>query len=268
MKQDATLNKNTTLLVISSLFSIFVTSVYANHFLPPSQQVSQHNTCPLMIGLNTGASFSSDTGESKSFPIQDPTTDQFYLYTATKSSQTAYLYGGFLGTEWDWRSHWGIQAGLDFTQTASFSAQGSFLQGADVQSADTYSYQYDMLSRQLLLDGKLFYILKKRFRPYILIGAGSSFNSAYHYTTNVPPFLTFTRIYSNNTTTSFSYAVGIGIDATVTERVRMGIGYRFTDLGKVTLGNAVIDTTSVPGTLSQSHWYANEVLAQLLFIFH
>jgi hypothetical protein len=48
---------------------------------------------------------------------------------------------------------------------------------------------------------------------------------------------------------------------------RIGIGYRFTDLGKVHLGRGVIDTTQIPGTLQQSHFYNHEILVQLTYLF-
>lgn len=66
--------------------------------------------------------------------------------------------------------------------------------------------------------------------------------------------------------TAFSYAIGIGIDADLSSHVRIGAGYRFSDLGQIKLGNATIDTTSASGTLSQAHLYTNEILAQLTFM--
>jgi hypothetical protein len=41
---------------------------------------------------------------------------------------------------------------------------------------------------------------------------------------------------------------------------------KFADFGQVKLGNASIDTTSVSGTLSQTHLYASEILAQLTIV--
>ncbi len=193
-------------------------------------------------------------------------TDEFYHYSTNHPSQTSGLMDIFLGAEWSWRPNWAIQTGVDYSQASPFSAKGTFVQGADAESADSYTYHYGTLTRQLLIEGKLFYTVKKHFHPYILAGLGATFNKAYHYYTNVPPFLTFTRMYANNSTTSFSYAAGIGIDTDIHRNLRIGIGYRFVDLGQVKLGNARIDTTNVSGTLSQSHLYANEILAQVTFV--
>ncbi len=261
------INKKTFRIFYAILFGIFISSAYANVFLPAPQSESQYNKLHLIVGLGIGALFSSGADEPHTFPILNPITDELYVYSPT-TSQTAYFYHGFFGAEWDWFSHWGVQAGFDYNQTSSFSAQGSFTQGADPQSTSMYTYHYDVDTKQLLLDGKLFYTLKKYFRPYILLGLGCSFNRANTYTTNVPPFLAFTRMYANNTTTSFSYAVGAGFDKDMTTHLRIDIGYRFTDFGASSLGNANIDGTSVTGTLSQSHLYANEVLTQLIYIFN
>jgi opacity protein-like surface antigen len=159
-----------------------------------------------------------------------------------------------------------VQAGFDYNQTSSLYAKGILTEGAAVQTQDIYSYHYNVTTRQLLLEGKLLYTFKKRFHPYVLAGLGAAFNQATDYSTSAPPFLTFTRMYQPNNITSFSYAVGFGIDADLTDNLRFGIGYRFTDLGKVTLGSATIDTSSVSGTLSQSNLYASQLIAQLILV--
>lgn len=219
-----------------------------------------------VIAVGAGTSTLSNASQSHYFPIQNPVTDEFFQYSANKSSETRTLFEGFLGTEWNFGPHWALQAGFDYNQASNFSSKGALIQGADLQSADTYSYRYSLKTRQLLLDGKLLYTIKERFHPYLLAGIGAAFNRADDYDTNVPFNLTFTRVYKAHTTTSFSYAAGLGIDADITDHLRAGIGYRYADLGKVKLGDAVIDTTPVAGSLSQSHLHANEVLVQLTWI--
>lgn len=72
-------------------------------------------------------------------------------------------------------------------------------------------------------------------------------------------------MYANNTVTAFSYAVGAGFDYNLNSSLQLGLGYRFSDLGKAQLGQATIDTTQVPGTLGLTHIYNNELLAQLIW---
>lgn len=219
-----------------------------------------------IISIGVGASISSQVGESKTFPIQDPVTDAFYDYANYKVTQSSSLLDGFLGAECHVSPQWALQIGADYNQAASFTARGTLTQGADIQSEDTYHYRYRIMTKQLLLEGKLLYTTHKKYHPYLLLGVGAAFNRAYNYDTNVPPFIAFTRLYQNKSTSSFSYAIGVGIDVDITSHMRVGAGYRFVDLGKVKLGSATIDTTPVNGTLTQDHLYTNEVLAQITFI--
>ncbi len=195
-----------------------------------------------------------------------PTIYQFYNYSPNQATQTSALWSGFLGIEWDLQPDWMLQTGLDYNQTSPFSARGTLTQGVDSGSANSYTYHYGTLLRQVLVEGKLLSTLQTRYHPYLSAGLGTAINKAYNYYTNVPPFLTFTKMYRNDTTTSFTYAIGIGVDVDITSYLRIGIGYRFADFGKVELSNPIIDTTNVSGPLSQSHFYVNELLSQLTFV--
>lgn len=251
---------------VSQLFLFLISS-----YLLPSYAIAlsswwKNKTFHPIIAIAGGISNSSDIGQSKNFPIQNPATDEFYNYSANSATQTSGLVDGFVGAELNIQPDWTLQTGIDYNQAAPFSAKGNLVQGADSASADLYSYHYGVLTRQLLIEGKLLYAIKERYHPYLMIGLGAAFNKSYHYYTNASPFLTFTRLYSDYSTTSFSYAAGIGLDMDVNPHLRLGIGYRFADLGNIQLGSAVIDTVHVAGTLSQSHLYTNEVLAQLTYI--
>jgi opacity protein-like surface antigen len=253
--------------IVIILFTLFVTS--------SSLAQNKHNNRKFLnaetpwhavISLGSGAAITSSIGSSQTFPIANPVVDQFYIYTNNRPAQTGGLLDSFVGVEWAFHSNWAMQMGLSYNQTWDFKAQGSLLQGADAQSVDQYSYQYSIITRQLLAESKLLYRFKERYLPYVLLGLGAAFNTASNYTTTVPPFLTFTRQYNNNTQTSFSYALGMGMDVQMIDNFRFGLGYRFADLGRIKLGKAIIDTNNAGGTLSQSHLYAHEVLAQITWM--
>ena len=220
-----------------------------------------------VISIDMGTATSSDIGQSASFPSSNSSTSEFYNYSANEPTQTSGLLEGFIGGEVNLQPNWAIQAGLDYTQPAPFFARGNLTQGADVSSENHYIYHYSILTRQLLAEGKLFYVYKEHYRPYLLLGMGAAFNKAYDYYTNASPYLTFTRMYANQTSTSFSYSVGLGIDFDITKQIRLGVGYRFANLGKIELGNATIDNVNVAGTLSRSNTYINEVLGQITWVF-
>jgi opacity protein-like surface antigen len=221
-----------------------------------------------VASLGGGAILTSTVGQGQSFQISNPITNEFYYYHADKPSQDGIFFEIFLGGEWLLKHNWNLQAGVDFDQVyTSYNSSGTFLQGADIPSADQYNYNYSAISRQVLAEIKLLYNTQTLFHPYLLLGVGGAFNSAYSFNTSVPPFLTFTREFSDNTNFGFSYNAGLGLDLDLTEDLRLGVGYRFTDLGKIALGAASINNIPISGTLTQTHLYSNELLAQLTFLF-
>lgn len=245
--------------------------LYALFFLLP---LSCSNICMAeseawrtVAAVSTGVAISENIGTNRTFSIVNPVTQEFFIYTTKQSTQTVPIWQGFIGKEKLFHPKWALQIGMAYAETWNFEAQGSLLQGADIPSSNQYSYEYNIKTRQLLAQGKLLYHCQPRFLPYLLFGFGIAFNEATNYETNVPPFLTFTREYANHNMPSFTYVAGFGIDTSIMDQLRLGIGYRFSDLGKVGLGNATIDTTSVPGTLSQSHLYTSELLAEVTYVF-
>lgn len=256
MDYTSNLMKNSILVCLLNI--VFITTSCAS-------AIKMGKTWWPIIAIGGGISSTIDVGQGKHFPIDNPITDEFFDYTANEASQTSSLGSIFVGVEWPC-SRWLLQAGFSFKQASPYVAASNFNQGADFQSVDQYRYHYEVLSRQLLFEGKLLYTLKQIFHPYLLLGLGTSFNKAYHYYTNVPPTLTFTRIYADKSITSFSSLFGIGIDIDIAPDMRAGLGYRFADLGQIMLGNAVIDGIKVPGTLSQAHTYTNELLAQISWL--
>lgn len=219
-----------------------------------------------VFAVGAGVS-SAKVGAVQEFAIINQLTDEFYYYSGAQESQTSGLLDILLNAEWNLNADWMLQAGLDYNRTEPFLVNSVFLQGADAESSDSYLYRYNVKTNQFLVNSKLLYSLKNRFHPYVFGGLGAAFNKAYKYTTNVPTFITFTRNYYDNSNTNFSYALGVGIDTDVTPNMRVGIGYRYTDLGKVSLGNSFIDLSAVPGTLTQSNLHVNEFLVQLTWVF-
>lgn len=260
--------KCTSLIVFISLifFNLFPVSAHAGY-------ESYRGYCgecwwhPI-VSLGGGYLASTEMGQSQTFPIQNPITDEFFIYSANHGTATRGFFDAFVGVEFpSWMSFGTIlQLGLGYSQTAPFTVKGTLTQGADVFSQDVFNYQYNVTLYQLLVEAKLLATFATVFHPYVFAGVGVAFNKANDFETNVPPFLTFTRMYANNTTDFFSYSLGFGIDYDLDALFRVGVGYRFSSYGHVNLGNAVIDTTPVPGTLSQDHLYTNEIIGQITFV--
>jgi opacity protein-like surface antigen len=121
-------------------------------------------------------------------------------------------------------------------------------------------------SSQLLAEGKLLWNVKEFLHPYATFGLGVAFNDASSYSTNVPPFVTFTPQFTNHINAAFSYSIGLGMDIDVYKRWRLGTGYRFTDLGKANLGMGPVDLTPFTSSLSQPHLYTQEIVVQLSYL--
>ena len=254
--------KNKLSFVLSLLIILFGSAVYADGILSEPIQKQWYP----VIGLGGGISSTTNLGRSQTFPIINPVTDEYYVYSPQSGAQTKGLFEAFLGAEHPIFSTWLLQGGIAYTQTGSDQINGSLVQGADALSADQYTYKFNAITRQILAQAKLMQPWHDKFYPYFLLGLGASFNSASNFSTSVPPFLTFTREYQNNQSISFAYRVGVGIDVDISQHVRLGVAYRFVDLGSVNLGSASIDNVSVLGKLSQSNLYANEALIQLTYI--
>jgi opacity protein-like surface antigen len=246
------------LLILSNLGCS--TSGFAGNFC------TNQGWCPILTA-SSGLAISPNLGTSQHFSAEPPGQGETFNYMPQQTTQASAFFAGFIGLEQRHFSQGIIQIGLEYNQTSPFKAIGNFNQGIDSQSADTYSYHYTVLSRQVLLEGKWLATVNKVYHPYMMMGFGPSFNSAYNYSTDVSSFLTFTRDYQSHTSKSFSYALGSGIDIDITPAIRAGLGYRLTDYGKVSLGNATIDTTPAAGTLSQQHLYTQQVVAQVSYTF-
>lgn len=219
-----------------------------------------------IVSIGGGAVFASPIGESQTIPIADPITDEFYDYHPNNTDQTVGAFDIFVGTEWGFSPKWALQMGFGYQQQGHFDAEGYYIQGADEQSADQYNYAYEIKTKQLMVESKLLYEFESIFHPYLFIGLGTSFNTANNFYTTAPATLTFTRDYESNTEHSFTYSVGVGFDIDLNDDLRIGLGYRFSDLGEVELGQSSINNTPVYGHLTQDHLYVNELILQLTLV--
>lgn len=218
------------------------------------------------FGVDGGIAVVTNAGSSQTFDI-DAISEQFYIYTNNDHIKVPALYGGFVGIEWQGDSNWMFDLLIDYNQSSLFSVDGSLTQGIDTSSENTYDYSYSMRFRQLLGQVKVGYVGWQQISPYLLFGLGAGFNSAQDFSTTAPATLVATRAYADNLTISPACMLGFGFDIPIVDFVRLGVGYRFTDLGKMSLGQATVNDVVVSGTLKQSALFANEFVVQLTFVF-
>lgn len=246
---------------ILSIFSLF-------YFSPIiAACCSSYVKCPHIIAsVGAGAGYSANVGARQTFPTLNRITDQRFEYVPKDKNQTVGVFNLFLGGEWPMTPFFDLQSGLSYYKLSTFSPQGTLTQTTGGAAPfDTFNYSYHVKTQQVLFESKVLYSYKC-FHPYILAGLGVAFSRVNDFNANVPSFIPASRVYSNKMTTAFTYTVGVGLDYDIMRYVRIGVGYRFSDLGKSALGSAQINSIVVPGTISQSHLYVSEGLAEVTLV--
>lgn len=215
-----------------------------------------------VITLSVGSA-TAKVGETQTETIEGGNQN---TYEANQSHHTELLLGGFVGAEIDLNNWLAYQIGLNYTYMNAFPASGVLYQASNISmDFDNFSYSYSVKSQQLLLDTKWLVTWHEIFHPYVTVGAGMSTNKAYgykeepRYDYSGPPHDSF----SDYTTHSFSYELGLGMDVDVTCHTRIGAGYRFADLGSYSLSS----NNNTDTGLGKSHLYANEFAVQLTYLF-
>lgn len=149
-----------------------------------------------VVGLGGGVAIPDHLGQSAMVPIVDPLTDIYFVYSPQGGTSTQAMFEGFLGAERRFSPTFIFQGGLAYTRAAAYSVKGSLVQGADPTSDDRFTYQYQVVTQQLLAQAKLMYPYHDKIYPYALLGLGASFNTANNFSTSVPTSLSATRAYA------------------------------------------------------------------------
>ncbi|MCD6048194.1 MAG: porin family protein [Gammaproteobacteria bacterium] len=181
-------------------------------------------------------------------------------YMPGANFSTRMLSGGFLGVETTLAKNWGLQLGAAYYQSQPFAISGQVYQFMN-PAYNSINYQYQIFSRRFLAESKLFYTFYQRYHPYLVAGLGEAFNYAYAYQETTSDVYSQTMApFAGHMQHSFTYALGTGMDIDLTQRFKVGAGYRYVNLGKASLGTSPWQTTSQ--TPSFGHLYANEFLLQ------
>lgn len=186
-------------------------------------------------------------------------------YTSSSSFDTQMVAGLFYGFEKAFRQQCAWQLGIGYYQNSAFTSQGNVYQFAD-PAFNNLRYNFQIISRRVLLETKLLRTFKKLYHPYLTAGIGESVNSAYGYkeepinTDGVP----MSQPFANHTTHSFTYSAGLGLDVNITDNIRIGASYRYLDLGRARLNPSPLQQSTTK--LSYTHLYTNEFLMQLSYV--
>ncbi len=255
-----------TTVLITSLF--WVTFSFAQHQnIKKTHSIGNCKKPPLnLVITGTVGKTSAKIGQNQTFTDSEGFFS--YRYQPNTSTMHRFLLGGFIGHEIPlFHSNLlALDLGLGYYQTNQFSSSGALTQGLDELSSDTYQYSYHVRSHQLLVEAKLLGRVKTYFRPYLLFGIGAALNDSDDYKTTVPVYFQFTPAYAHLLQTNFSSSFELGLDIQVLPTLRLGGGYRYSNLGGLALGRGTIDGDPIQNTLNQRNFHTQQVFFQFTYL--
>lgn len=203
------------------------------------------------------------------FLTTDPAPDEFVKDSSTNSQPMG---GALVGVEFPIETIGSLwQIAVAYYQANTFETQGiDYFYSQN--NLGNKAYSYSLTSYRPMLENKLLVSLTDLFLGYpesyvyLTVGVGASINKAHNYKeTALEPNTPATGSFSNHTETSLSYSAGIGFEVAFAEKLRGNIGYRFTDLGRYSLGTySQADTND---SLYNNNTLVQEAIAQLTVLF-
>jgi opacity protein-like surface antigen len=230
-----------------------------------ADQAPQHPWHPV-AALDAGYAFMNTSTQSTGFT---PYGTEFFNLRDNGQNYSQKMYGGFAGIEMQVKPLWAVQMGLGYYSPVSMVARGNESQGVigSPETYDSFTYRYTITLKQFLAEGKLLYTWHDKYMPFVLAGMGVTFNQVRGYGINYPAFLTFAPEFTNRNSAAFTWRGGFGLDYATSPDLRLGLGYYFSDFGKVQTGTGHVDTYGTRTNLQQPTLFTNELVAQMTMIF-
>jgi len=182
------------------------------------------------------------------------------------SHQSVDFVGGlFLGFEKSLSEKLSAQLGVSYYQNAGWQSSGMIYQFSDPNMGNL-NYQYNIVSRRVLLETKILGTFQKAYHPFVSLGVGEAFNTAQQYdetpasSTGVP----MSPGFADRTTHSLAYFLGFGLEKDMSQHIRLGALYRYAYSGRSELG--MIPGQDSNQTLKNRLFYASEILLQLTYL--
>lgn len=225
--------------------------------------------------LSVQGGYSANNLGSSSKIYVNALADTFTYYNKNNSTSTGFI-GGFIGAEvpFSWLPHPGmrLQTGVEYNYFGSAHIAGVNTVGLEPALATVYQYNYQVQTQQVLGIIKLLATTYERFYPYGEVGLGAAFNKANRYraTTTDAGVINLTPYFIDQTNSQFSYSLGVGVDMQMMEKIRVGLGYRYSNFGTPSLGAGAVTYGSysypVPFRLNNVRADANQLLARISYI--
>lgn len=205
------------------------------------------------------------------------TDDNQFLYLPAKNNPNTGFAGVLLGAEYSLPyPNVLLQIGAEYDYFTRAQLQGLNSVGIDSASQTVYDYQMKVQSQQIQAVAKLMttyaVMNNHQFHPYLSLGVGAAINNAlaFNAQTQETGSVNSTPQFNNGKHTSFSYSAGLGVDTTVSEHTRFGLGYRFAQLGTASFrpGYIAINQVRIPVefSLHAKNLYTNQLVVQLSYL--
>jgi opacity protein-like surface antigen len=155
------------------------------------------------------------------------------------------------------------QLGLSVAEAGNANLTGDIWEDAD-PNFDNFNYKYKVNHVHVGVKGRLMGDCGHFVEPYISGSIGVGFNRAYGFT--ITPKISeevAAPAFASNTTTAFSYTLGIGLQKTF-KNLQVAIGYEFSDWGRSSLSLAAGQTTIQTPKLN--HLYAQTLQLSLFYV--
>ena len=155
------------------------------------------------------------------------------------------------------------QLGLSVADAGNANLTGNIWEDAD-PNFDNFDYKYKVNHVHMAIKGRLIGDFGHFVEPYLSGSMGVGFNRAYNFI--ITPKISAevaSPAFASNTTTAFSYTLGIGLQKTCYKNLQVALGYEFADWGKSSLSSAAGQTTSQKPKLN--HLYAQTLQLSLFY---
>ena len=228
---------------------------------------------PFIATLSFGPGWSRP-GESQTLTLQPQvqksyvphkTSNAIRFVSTAKGTDTIATGELFLGLYGPVNSVIEGQIGLDFGMSTQARLGGTIYEDAN-PAFNNYSYSYQVRNSRFGLKLKALY--DTGFYDVLAYLSGSAAAARNHASSfAITPLLGSevpAPLFSDHTTTSFSYTIGLGIEALVDPNWRVGIGYQFANWGQSQLTRAPGQT--VGNGLHVANFRVQELMVSLSYV--
>ena len=185
--------------------------------------------------------------------------------TYAANNQTHAIADGelFLGMQRALNARFQGQLGVAVGVTSRANLSGNVWDDADA-AFNNFNYSYNLQHTYVAAKGKLLADVGMLIKPYVSASIGAGFNRSSGFNSTPIIFAAKpTPDFTSQTTTAFSYTLGIGLQRAITMNWHAGVGYEFSDWGKSQLNH--VPNQPLGNGLSESHFYTNGLLFSLSY---